>query len=512
MANSDSTYPVIDLFAGPGGLGEGFASYRDARGRTCFGSTISIECDVHAHQTLLLRHFLRHFPEERFPDEYYGYLRRELTLAELYKTFPSEYLAAKNSALCIKLAPESHEAVRRKISRSLRGQTKWALVGGPPCQTHSIAGRSRMKGDPGFAKDERHFLYREYLKIIADHRPPVFVMENVRGLLSATVDGEEMISRILADLKRPKAALGQSGRLTYRMHSLAREYEEGGEIDPSVFLVNAADHGVPQARQRVFIVGVRADLNVRPGVLRLREPPSVRDTIGNLRRLRSGLSRGPDNFDIWRQTILDFVNGFPRGALNGSPVAPAIASALDVWRKGRIPTRRGATDHPGRFPKRHPALDSIYDSRLDHLDGHDTRSHMESDLHRYAFATAFAEATGRSPLLTDFPTFLLPKHKNVTAGDAKPPHSDRFRVQLPNGVANTIVSHISKDGHAFIHYDRRQCRSLTVREAARIQTFPDNYKFEGPRTSQYHQVGNAVPPYLARQIAEIVAEALDGMK
>jgi DNA (cytosine-5)-methyltransferase 1 len=137
---------------------------------------------------------------------------------------------------------------------------------------------------------------------------------------------------------------------------------------------------------------------------------------------------------------------------------------------------------------------------------------MASDLRRYLFAAIFAQETGRSPKLADFPAILLPDHQNVEEGRTGKMFSDRFRVQLSEQVSTTITSHISKDGHYFIHYDPAQCRSLTVREVARLQTFPDNYHFAGPRTAQYHQVGNAVPPQLAKQIAEVIAQVLDSVR
>ncbi|ESZ78369.1 DNA methyltransferase [Mesorhizobium sp. L103C105A0] len=515
MPRRRQPYPVVDVFAGPGGLGEGFASLLGERDEPVFNGTVAIERDEFSHRTLFLRHFLRCFPDGEFPDEYYSYLKGDLATDDLYRAHKSEFAEAGRSALRISLGPDSHTGVHRIINKRLSDRKRWVLVGGPPCQAYSLVGRSRMMGQPGFEKDERHFLYKEYLKIIADHAPPVFVMENVKGLLSATVNDVPVIDRILTDLTHPRAALqGGGNSLHYKLYSLSEPEVPGGGVDPRLFLVRAEDFGVPQARHRMFIVGIRSDLKVRPGLLRSHRGPTVRETIGNLPAIRSGLSRGEDSVARWYKELEKLSAIDIAAQLNGASYSRAVTGDIKLrLRSGdNPPEERSSKAYPGRIAGRHRSLSGLHDPRLRVLTGHESRGHMASDLRRYMYAAVFAHSTGRSPKLSDFPRSLLPAHQNVELGRSGKMFSDRFRVQLADDVSTTITSHISKDGHYFIHYDPAQCRSLTVREAARLQTFPDNYSFEGPRTAQYHQVGNAVPPYLARQIAQLVAEVLDSMK
>ena len=513
MSINQTKYPVVDVFAGPGGLGEGFASAYV--GSTCpaFQVVLSLERDEFAHKTLFLRHFLRYFPDGQFPDEYYDYLKSSITLDEVYGRYLNEFAKAQRSAPRLSIEKKTYGVVSELIKQRLAGKKKWVLVGGPPCQAYSLAGRSRMMNKPGFEDDPRHFLYQEYLEIISSHRPPVFVMENVKGLLSAKVDDESIIQRIVSDLSSPKSVNGvDTNGLSYRLYSLSEQISSNDDIDPRMFLVKAEEYGIPQARHRMFIVGVRHDLHVQPGLLRRHISPVVNEIVGDLPKIRSGLSRGNDSYQNWQNEILKLPGLGLVKQLNGHAYAKDVADGIHFSLNDSIyPQERTSTKYPGKLRINHPTADVLFDPRLNVLTGHESRGHMASDLRRYMYASVFAQVTGKCPRLTDFPASLLPTHQNVNSEKPNLPFSDRFRVQLPNQVATTITSHISKDGHYYIHYDPTQCRSLTVREAARLQTFPDNYSFEGPRTAMYHQVGNAVPPYLARQIAEIIADTLDAM-
>ena len=229
--------------------------------------------------------------------------------------------------------------------------------------------------------------------------------------------------------------------------------------------------------------------------------------IEDLPRLRSGLSDRGDSSVAWHEMQLATLKAswFVHLQKYDARVADRVQAALRS--RGHHRLTRGGEFIGGRVgPSVHNKW--FVDPRMNGVANHATRSHIAEDLKRYLFASAFAAEHKRSPTLSDFPVALLPAHRNVRKALKGAMFEDRFRVQLADRPATTVTSHISKDGHYYIHYDPSQCRSLTAREAARLQTFPDNYYFCGGRTAQYQQIGNAVPPYLAKQIAQIVSTIL----
>jgi DNA (cytosine-5)-methyltransferase 1 len=510
--NANSAIPIIDLFAGPGGLGEGFAAFSN-RGRSPFQIALSIEKDPVACATLSLRKYFRQFASP--PCEFDAYFAGEISRDELFAAFPTQAKYAQETTWEAELGKEKAASVAQRVRAAINGRRDWVLLGGPPCQAYSIAGRARMRSTRlDFDKDERHFLYKEYLRIVAEHEPAVFVMENVKGLLTSKHEGSPIVSKILDDLQSPGKDFGseRNRSLHYHLSALDRRqsvlpWMEEDPSDGESFLVKSESFGIPQSRHRIFIVGVRSDIAVRPRMLKPQSEISVGSVLSDLPPIRSALSREEDSLAAWRDAVADVFNqGWIAKLANSelSPVIEEMKATTKLILKSNLKTGARHAKYSGSPP----ALADWYRSTATGLSLHESRSHMRDDLFRYLFCSCFAKVNGRSPKLRDFPKQLFPEHRNITANAERNAFEDRFRVQLEDRPATTITSHVSKDGHYYIHYDPTQCRSLTVREAARLQTFPDSYFFEGGRTEQYRQVGNAVPPLLARDIAAVVYDVL----
>lgn len=514
-------YAVVDLFAGPGGLAEGFASVRNQDGGCPFRIALSVEKDSSAHQTLLLRSFLRQF--EQFPDEYYRFLNSGSIEPDWSLLYPKEWAAAEKEALKLELGRVDVEERLNPIIDEIReaNHGNVVLIGGPPCQAYSLAGRARNRGVKGYVakEDERHFLYRHYIQILDRLRPAAFVMENVKGMLSASVDGGNIFDRVLRDFQALGDGRGGYTLLTVAACSNGRLFPETEGRPIADYIVRAEDFGLPQARHRVIVIGLRNDIARKHDERRLnagllcKRGAQVRvcDVLDGMPILRSGLSRVDDSESAWRATAMDAMAAV-------AELRPVLTNGrIDVFRERALQYRENLAMFEPAMPrngKRTAGTPSVQDDdlrqwlldpQLEVLPNNETRGHMPSDLARYFFAALFGEVTGESPKSRHFPAELAPAH-----GSWLTSFPDRFRVQVWGKPSTTVTSHISKDGHAFIHPDPMQCRSLTVREAARLQTFPDNYYFKGNRTQQYIQVGNAVPPYLAWQIAESLFALLAG--
>ncbi|MGR6861119.1 DNA cytosine methyltransferase [Aliivibrio salmonicida] len=500
---------VIDLFAGPGGLGEGVSSVIHENGNKPFQIGVSVEKEPSAHKTLTTRAFYRKIREtENGLTSYNAYLNGEITREELFERFPQQAEDAQRETLITPHALggdnyDIHQRIRELVEA--HGRRPKVVIGGPPCQAYSLAGRSRNAGIEGYKaeQDHRNFLYKEYLKVLSIAQPDVFVMENVRGILSAKIGGEAIFPRILKDLRAPYR-ITKIATPRYKIFSLVVEADNVNDPrydDPTDFLIKAENYGIPQARHRVILLGVRSDVEGTPQILARREKQiTVEQVLADLPKLRSGFSKRKDDTKEWEKVVSK------NGKCAKMVLRKLFENANELDLEPFKSLQRSATQSINQLENTSSNLVQWYRNNGPNcVLNHETRGHMESDLLRYSFSAAYTQLSGgTSPKARDYPLALAPAHENWNTGS----HADRFRTQAANKCATTVTSHISKDGHYFIHYDPKQCRSLTVREAARLQTFPDNYLFEGTRTQQYVQVGNAVPPYLAQQIGKAVMALL----
>ena len=528
--------PVIDLFAGPGGLGEGFS-------QAGFDIKLSIEMDPTACETLRIRKFFHFFKDEDPNQDYYDFLSKKITLEKLKEKHLEFWKKASNCVLKAELGNNEHDKIiYKRLDDILKDEDEFILIGGPPCQAYSLAGRSRRLGtgytetieqetDEEFKKrkkelkkenseifyeDKRHTLFKEYLKIINRYNPKIFVMENVKGLGSAksgiVYKNGSVFKNLTEGLKNPRKMLSEKNGKKYSLHSFVKSNRLSLDDDhaaASDFIIRCEDYGIPQKRHRIIIMGVREDVEIKPTKLTLsKKCYTVRDTISDMPKIRSGLSKIEDTNANWVSTIKNKYTSLLGGKENNDLKIPEIIKTIgsfssDLSRGGEFVEDDKLINHLNDLAK------ELSDENICGWINHHSRSHIESDLIRYLFCSAFAIYHKKTPMMKDWEGNLeaiKPAHNNITKDKetgklTATSHNDRFKVQVWDIPSSTIVSHISKDGHYYIHPDPEQCRSLTVREAARLQTFPDNYFFFGGRTAQYHQVGNAVPPLLAKNIA-----------
>jgi len=457
--------PLVDIFAGPGGLNEGFSKI--INNNNTFETVLSVEKDISAFNTLVLRSFFRKLTNKK---KYFDYINKQITKEELLLSHQEEWLKANQECLNLEISKNNMPYLLSKIKSKIN-KKQWVLIGGPPCQAYSLIGRSRMKNFKDFSKDHRHYLYKSYLEIILKLKPSIFVLENVKGLISSKINGKSALEKIMNDLSLSNS----NSKSCYKILGLNGD---NSFLNLKSFTVNMSKFGIPQDRERIFIIGIH-EKYYKGSLDKIDQQDSIsihnaiKDFPKSVSLVNHGTFRKAKltdviNLDQFKKNIVNFTYGFDVKLKNFM-----IDNALKVH----------------QFKNNYSNTNSI-------------RSHILDDIYRYYFVSSYGKIFGRSPRITDFPKSLLPNHKNI--------HSfvDRFKVHLKDLPAKTITSHIAKDGHYYIHYDPLQCRSLSVREAARIQTFSDDYFFEGNQTQQYSQIGNAVPPTFAKQIGMILIKYL----
>ncbi|NCC73249.1 MAG: DNA cytosine methyltransferase [Sphingobacteriia bacterium] len=437
---------IIDLFSGAGGLTEGFLNIG-------VRAIAHIEKDAWACETLktrLIYHRLKSTPDV---NRYWEYCRQatvddyeNLRESLIYSLDPSIKQEVEQSVFNYTFGdtaiPIEGIIDRIKINLQNSCESKVSMIiGGPPCQAYSLAGRGRMKEKA--ALDDRNFLFRYYIQMVKEFQPDFFFMENVPGILTAR-NGEIF--------KAIREEFGDS--------EVGYDFFTGIESDNRKNILNAADFGVPQNRKRMLMLGVNRSIS----------------------------------FD-YKKFYLELAKYQSKG--NRITTGEAI-SDLPI-----LSPEEGSNNWLENYKTDNQIQLSEYQKRMrtDSMGvmNHFARFHNSNDLEIYKLVLNEAMKGKRLQY------FNLPDERKTH----KNHHSftDRYKVHRKNELPHTIVAHIGKDGHYNIHYDIKQLRSITVREAARIQSFPDNYKFEGPRSAQYKQIGNAVPPIFSECVAKAIVAA-----
>lgn len=407
----------IDLFAGAGGLSEGFI-------RAGFNPIAHVEMNKDACDTLKTRAAYHWLIENRKKEIYTDYLKSEnKTKEEFWNEVPENII---NSVINTEISKETLPDIFKKIDSELGKKKIDLIVGGPPCQAYSVAGRARKD----MSNDPRNTLYLHYVEFLGRYQPKMFVFENVPGILSAK-NGEHL-DNILEAVKKAG-------------------YEVSLPTNKQQFL-NAKDFGVLQDRKRVIIIGWKKELGLSYPEFESEENnfQVLKDLFSDLKPLQNG-----------------------KGTLNAVNYAKPTTAYLE-----QAKIRNG----------------------LDFVTQHIARPNNENDLEIYRIAVDEWNKGKRLNYATLPPRLI--KHNNTKS------FTNRFQVVNGQGVSHTVVAHIAMDGHYYIHPDKKQNRSITVREAARIQSFPDDYFFEGSRTAAFKQIGNAVPPLMAERIAEKIKEMI----
>lgn len=406
-------FTVVDLFAGAGGLLEGFR-------RKGFNIISSVEMNSHACDTLKTRHTYWDYKVKKKQSAYWDYVQKKITREVFLNGLP------ENAVINVEISPKTINEISRRIREQMKEMNVSSIdvfIGGPPCQAYSLVGRAR---DPKSMKDDpRKQLYKHYVQLLKKFMPEVFVFENVPGILSA--DGGALFEEV-------KKYFGKAGYVVEHKKLIA------------------SDFMVLENRKRVILIGWKKDRDLKYPEFK----PKKHDYL----------------------TAELFKDLPPLNPGEGSDVSEYVNNVSDYLKKSKI---------------RH--IEPV-------LTHHVTRPINDNDREIYKEALVLWETEGKRLNYADLPE-KLKTHKNQAS------FLDRFKVVAANEAAShTVVAHIAKDGHYYIHPDIKQLRSISVREAARIQSFPDNYFFEGPRTAKLAQIGNAVPPLMAEAIAGKIKEML----